>query len=62
MMHIVPKKPAPDAPFKHVIAEYRHRTETVTCECGWQGSTATVHTQTSDWNLHLAANRTAKPR
>ena len=27
-----------DQPQRHVIAEYKHRAQTVTCECGWFGS------------------------
>ena len=54
-------KTPPDAPLKHVIAEYKHRAQTVTCVCGWHGSTATSGAATSEWNAHLAANRPRKP-
>jgi hypothetical protein len=53
-------KPAADAPLKHVIAEYKHRAQTVTCVCGWHGSTATSGATPSEWNAHLAANRPRK--
>jgi len=50
-----PLKPAnPIAePFKHVIDEYKHRDQTVTCVCGWHGSSATPDGQPSEWNAHL---------
>jgi hypothetical protein len=46
-----------EPPLKHVIDEYKHRAQTVTCVCGWHGSTATVDKSPSDWSLHVAANR-----
>jgi hypothetical protein len=46
-----------EEPIKHVIAEYRHATETVTCVCGWLGSSATTDGRNSPWSLHVAANR-----
>jgi hypothetical protein len=49
-----------DRPFKHVIAEYRHAAQTVTCTCGWTGSSASADGRTSPWSLHVAANRPAK--
>ena len=42
---------------KHVIAEYKHRAQTVTCVCGWHGSTVTGDDRTSEWSRHVAANR-----
>jgi hypothetical protein len=54
-------KPAADSPLKHVIAEYKHRAQTVTCVCGWHGSTATTGAAASEWNAHVAANRIRKP-
>lgn len=42
---------------RHVIAVYTHRSETVTCECGWSGSTASVLGERSPWQEHLQANR-----
>jgi hypothetical protein len=47
----------PAQPVKHVIAEYKHRAQTVTCECGWHGSTATNGMRPSDWSAHVAAHR-----
>src|SRR4051812_7534670 len=48
----MPQKSAAAAaePLKHVIAEYKHRTETVTCVCGWHGSSAAVDGGSSPWN------------
>jgi hypothetical protein len=51
----------PNAPLKHVIAEYKHRAQTVTCVCGWHGSTETNDGRTSEWSLHVAANRGKRP-
>ena len=48
----------PDLPArKHVIDEYRHKAQTVTCLCGWHGSTATALGEPSDWALHVKENR-----
>lgn len=55
------RPPAADLPLKHVIAEYKHRAQTVTCVCGWFGSTASTDARTSDWAGHVAANRPKKP-
>jgi hypothetical protein len=49
-------KPEPP-PRKHVIDEYRHRAQTVTCLCGWHGSTAAPLGEVSDWALHVKENR-----
>lgn len=43
----------PDAPLKHVIHEYRHKAQLVTCVCGWEGSTASPLGSPSDWALHV---------
>jgi hypothetical protein len=44
---------------KHVIAEYRHRAQEVTCVCGWIGSSSLMADgRTSDWSRHVAAYRT----
>ena len=51
-----PATPKDDGP-KHVIAEYKHRAQTITCECGWHGSTTAKPGGSSEWQLHLAANR-----
>ena len=53
-----PKAPEP---LKHVIAEYKHQAQTITCVCGWHGSSASPDGRSSDWTAHVAANRT-KPR
>lgn len=48
----------PDAPArKHVIDEYRHKAQTVTCLCGWHGSTASPMGEPSDWAIHVKENR-----
>ena len=47
----------PEPTRKHVIDEYRHKAQTVTCLCGWHGSTATVLGETSDWATHVKENR-----
>ena len=53
-----PRRPAPPADErKHVIAEYRHRSQEVTCVCGWTGSSASTDAGASDWSRHVAANR-----
>jgi hypothetical protein len=54
-------RPAPE-PKKHVIAEYVHRTQTVSCDCGWVGSSESPDGRTSDWSRHLAENRTTPRR
>lgn len=46
---------------KHVIAEYKHRDQTVTCVCGWFGSTATNGSRPSEWSAHVAENRGKRP-
>jgi hypothetical protein len=55
-----PTKPLVAEPLKHVIAEYKHRAETVTCVCGWFGSSASVDGQSSAWNAHLIEVRGKK--
>ena len=52
-----PQSPV-DQPPRHVIAEYKHRTQTVTCECGWHGSTASALGERSPWQEHVAEHRT----
>ena len=47
-------------PLKHVIDEYKHKTQTVTCMCGWQGSSAATNGQQSDWSAHLLEMRGPK--
>jgi hypothetical protein len=50
-----PLKPANPTvePFKHVIDEYKHRDQTITCTCGWHGSSATIDRGGSEWTAHL---------
>ncbi len=52
--------PDPDAPLKHVIDEYQHRQQVVTCVCGWHGSTATTPGLRSPWDDHKALYRVAR--
>jgi hypothetical protein len=52
-----PKAPEP---LKHVIAEYKHQAQTITCVCGWHGSSATNATGGSDWTTHLNQFRTKR--
>jgi hypothetical protein len=51
-------------PLKHVIAEYKHGAQTITCVCGWHGSSAPIDgngpNRGSEWTAHLAANRPRK--
>ena len=55
---VTPRAPEP---LKHVIAEYKHQAQTITCVCGWHGKSSSLDGRTSEWTAHLAANRT-KPR
>ncbi len=55
------KKPSTGAePLKHVIDQYRHKEQTVTCVCGWHGSSAAPEGQTSEWSAHLVEMRGKK--
>ena len=56
-----PVPPDPNAPLKHVIDEYHHREQVVTCVCGWHGSTASHLGDRSAWDAHKAAFRLARP-
>jgi hypothetical protein len=59
-----PPRPAAqpvNEPFKHVIDEYKHQAQTITCTCGWHGKSSSPDGRTSEWTTHLAANR-LKPR
>jgi hypothetical protein len=42
---------------KHVIEEYRHRAQRVTCVCGWEGSTESVLGAPSAWALHVRESK-----
>ena len=52
--------PDPNAPLKHVIDEYRHQAQLVTCVCGWHGSSAGVLGDPSPWALHVRQYRTPR--
>ena len=58
----IPKPPAPRSAARHVIADYRHSLRTVTCVCGWAGSTASSDGQPSAWSTHVIGNRTLQSR
>lgn len=47
-------------PLRHVIDQYKHREQTITCVCGWHGSCATNATGGSDWTTHLNQFRTKR--
>lgn len=47
----------PDMPLKHVIDEYHHREQVVTCVCGWHGSSASDPGHRSAWDEHKAVFR-----
>ncbi len=47
------KSPTTVEPFKHVIDEYKHQAQTITCTCGWHGSSATLDRGGSEWTAHL---------
>jgi len=55
-MNIVFSKPA-DLQRRHVIEQYKHRAQTVTCLCGWHGSTVSVLGEASPWTAHVRENR-----
>ena len=56
-----PVKPAiANEPFKHVIDEYKHQAQTITCTCGWHGSSATIDRGGSEWTAHLLEVRGKK--
>ena len=58
----LPRRPASAGPepLKHVIDEYRHRAQQITCVCGWQGSTAAPSGERSAWDRHKAEFREVK--
>ena len=56
-----PVKPAvADVPFKHVIDEYKHQAQTITCTCGWHGSSTTIDRGGYEWTAHLIEVRGKK--
>jgi len=54
------KSTATAEPFKHVIDEYKHQAQTITCTCGWHGSSATQDRGGSEWTAHLIEVRGKK--
>lgn len=56
------RPPVADTTPKHVIAEYKHKTQLVTCVCGWQGSSASPDARPSEWTGHVASHRPAQRR
>jgi len=52
-------RPRPvEQPRKHVIEEYKHKAQTVTCVCGWHGSTLQPPDgRPSEWMVHVSENR-----
>ncbi len=57
-MKLTLQPPVPvDPPFKHVIDEYKHSEQLVTCTCGWRGTSASVNGYDSEWKAHLTAVR-----
>jgi hypothetical protein len=55
------RRPAPEPDTrKHVIAEYRHSAQQVTCVCGWVGSSESPDGRTSDWSRHVTASRSGQ--
>jgi hypothetical protein len=52
----ITKPPVTELP-KHVIAEYKHKAQTVICVCGWTGSSASIDTRPSEWSGHVASTR-----
>ncbi|CAN5608353.1 MAG: hypothetical protein H0V12_03350 [Chloroflexi bacterium] len=57
MSYPINKPAGPAQPLKHVIEQYKHRAQTVTCVCGWHGSTIPTAQGPSEWSGHVAANR-----
>jgi|EndMetStandDraft_8_1072994.scaffolds.fasta_scaffold119501_2 hypothetical protein len=49
-------------PKAHVIAEYKHRARTITCICGWHGSSEGPMGTQSPWTRHVVENRTTPAR
>ena len=59
-----PPRPAAqpvNEPLKHVIAEYKHQAQTITCVCGWHGKSSSPDGRTSEWTAHLAADSGRSP-
>ena len=47
-------------PPEHVIDQYRHAVQRVTCVCGWQGSSVGVMGGPSPWTLHVRQFKAGK--
>jgi hypothetical protein len=57
---IPPVKPGIVPEFKHVIDQYKHKEQTVTCVCGWHGSSVVPDGGQSEWTAHLVSVRGKK--
>ena len=58
-MNLNLRPPTANSPlFRHVIDQYKHREQEITCTCGWRGSSASPDGHTSEWKAHLASTRT----
>jgi hypothetical protein len=55
-MNLNLRPPSNTALFRHVIDQYKHKSQEITCTCGWRGSSA-AHDGSSEWKAHLAATR-----
>ena len=56
-----PGAPVEPTAVRHVIDEYRHKTRTVTCMCGWVGGSEGVLGGKSAWTEHVAEMRRVPP-
>jgi hypothetical protein len=55
---MVPRPVVGEVPFRHLIAQYTHKVQTVVCTCGFVGSSMQGDTRTpSEWDRHIRANR-----
>jgi hypothetical protein len=55
-----PRPVVGEVPFRHLIATYTHRIQTVICTCGFTGSSSSADRRTaSEWDRHIRANRIA---
>ena len=59
-MKLVSRRVPASVAHPHVIAQYSHRAQRVTCRCGWVGGTAAPPGGRSEWQRHLAEH--AYPR
>lgn len=53
---------APEAELlpRHLIDVYTHKSQTVRCECGWIGSSASPDGSPSAWKRHVAESKSVK--